>query len=298
MRPPTCRNPSQFSTIPPCAPGKISALVLAAALVSGCGGGYETVTTRGEGVKEWFLPLQGGRIEANAVWPSHSAWFAANKRRPALLLLHAAKGRAQRYRRAMFSLVKQGLVTMSISLPGFGESTGPEDFAGPRSVEAAVRAVKYLAERRDVLENGVAIYGQGQGATTALLTAARSQYVRLVIVEGGVYDLRKAYEKLPPTERERLRFIVGGTAAEKPTAYKLRSPIHKVGRLRGPVMILHSKDNRRFPLSEAEDLAAALRNQGRLFSFVMTEGRLREFNPGHPSLKKWVTPFMKKHFAF
>ncbi len=273
-------------------------LTLALALLAGCGGGYETVTSRGEGVKEWFLPLEGGRIEAYAVWPAREAWYAAVRRRPALLLLHAAKGRAQRYRRSMFSLARLGLVTMSISLPGFGESTGPADFAGPRSVEAAVRAIDYLAGRRDVMEDGVAIYGYGQGATTALLAAARSRRVRLVAVEDGVYDLGKAYEKLPPTERERLRFITGGTASEKPAAYKLRSPIYGAGRLRGPVLILHSRDNRRFPLLEAENLAAALKNQGHPFRLVITQGRFGAYSLKQESLKKWVIPFMKKHLDF
>ena len=275
--------------------GKISAfsaLVLLTLPFSGCGGGDETVTTRGEGVKEWFLPLEGGRIEAYAVWP------VVAKVRPALLLLHAAKGRAQRYRRSMFSLAKLGLVTMSISRPGYGESTGPADFAGPRSVEAVIRAINYLAERQDVLENGVTIYGNGQGATVALLAAARSRFVRLVAIEGGVYDIGKAYGKLPPTERERLRFFLGGSAVEKPATYKLRAPINSVGRLRGPVLILHSRDNQRFPISEAENLAAALRSQGRPFRLVITRGRLGEYSSKRASLKKWVIPFIRNYIEF
>lgn len=269
--------------------GKIFSLIVSAVFLFGCGGGYETVTKRGFVVKEWFLPLEGGKIEAYAVWPS------GTKPRPALLLLHAAKGRAQRFRRTMFSLAKQGLITVSISLPGYGGSTGPDDYAGPRSVKATISAIDYLAGRGDVLENGVAIYGSGLGATTALLAAARSRSVRIIAVEGGVYDLEKGYKNLPPTERERLRFLLGGSALEKAAAYKLRSPIHSVGQQRSPILIIHSKDNRQFPLSEAENLAAALRDQGRPFRFIVTRKRLSEFNPKFPSLKKLVIPFMKDY---
>ena len=146
----------------------------------GCGEGYETRTKRGGGIKEWFLPLGEGKVEAMAVWPPGGG------RRPALLLVHAATGRAQRFRRAMFDLSRQGVVAMSISLPGFGGSTGPEDFAGPRSVAAVLEAARYLASRRDV--SGIAVYGYGQGATTALIAAIRGTDIRLVAVEGGEVD--------------------------------------------------------------------------------------------------------------
>ena len=122
--------------------------------------------------------------------------------------------------------------------------------------------------------------------------------VRLVAVEGGVYDLGKAYEILPPTERERLRFITGGTAKEKPDAYKKRSPIYGADRLQGPVLILHSRNNRRFPLSEAENLAAALKNQSHPFRLVITEGQLGAYSVKQESLKKWVIPFMREHLKF
>jgi dipeptidyl aminopeptidase/acylaminoacyl peptidase len=279
--------------------GRLRALIFAAFFLSACGGGYETVTKEGEGVKEWFLTVGGGGIEAFAVWPpASSIWPIATKDRPALLLLHAAKGRAQRFRRTMFSLAKEGIVTMSISLPGFGDSTGPNDFAGPRSVEAAIQAVQYLAGRRDVRKNGVAIYGYGLGATTGLLAASKSPDVHLVAVEGGIYDLEAAYQKLPPTDRERLRSILGGPPPENPAAFRMRSPIHEVGGLKIPVLILHSKEDRQVPLSEAENLASVLKKQGLTFRLIITKDRLGTFSPKNPSIKRWVIPFMKQHLAF
>ena len=264
-------------------------LLLALAL-AGCGqGGYETQTPGGDRVKEWFLPLDGGRIEALAVWPP------GNGPRPALLLIHAGKSRAQRFRRTMFRLAGMGFTAMSISLPGFGDSTGPEDFAGPRSVRAVLEAVKYLASRQDVRTGGIGIYGIGQGATAALLAAIRSRNFHPAALENGVYGLDKAYPKLPPALRERLRSLLGGSPREKPGTYRVRSPIHEAGNLRGPVLIIHSKDSKRFPFSEAIRLAGALEKRGLPHRFVTTRGRLREFRPGHLSIRRWVVPFMLKH---
>ncbi|MBT3350707.1 MAG: alpha/beta fold hydrolase [Nitrospinaceae bacterium] len=265
------------------------ALLLAGALAgvpAGCGGGYETTTGRGDQVKEWHLPLEGGKVEAMAVWPP------GDGPRPALLLIHEGTGRAQHFRRSLFRLSREGLVAMSISLPGFGDSTGPEDFAGPRSVAAVLKAVKYLSERQDVLKNGVVIYGSGQGATVALLAALRSPSVALLALETGVYDLKRAWRKLPPTLRERLRATLGGSPEKNPTAFRKRSPASRVGAFRGPMLIMHSKDARKYPLSESEGLAGVLRSAGRPFRFIITRGRLREFHPGHPSIKRWVIPFI------
>lgn len=267
----------------------LAALAVAVALAgapAGCGGGYETTTGRGDRVKEWHLSLGGGRVEALAVWPP------GDGPRPALLLIHAGTGRAQRFRRSLFRLSREGLVAMSISLPGFGDSTGPEDFAGPRSVAAVREAVKYLAGRGDVLKNGIAIYGYGQGATAALLAAIRSPEIALAALETGVYDLERAWRKLPPTTRERLQAALGGGPDGKPSAYRKRSPASRAGNFRGPVLIMHSKDARNYPLSESEGLAGVLRGAGRPFRFVITRGRLREFHPGHPSIKRWVVPFI------
>ena len=269
---------------------RATALLMALALM-GCGEGFETTTSRGFGVKEWHLRLEGGKIEAVAVWPpGKGPW-------PALLLIHSGKGRAQRFSRELFSLSRRGLLAMSISLPGFGDSTGPEDFAGPRSVGAVLQATEYLASRKDVPPGGIAIYGFGQGATTALLAAIRDPRIRLVALESGVYDLGGAFKSLPPTMRERLRSIMGGSARDKPLAYKARSPKFEADKVRGPVLIMHSEESRIFPVAESEGLAAKLRGAGRPFRFVMTRGGLREFLPGHPSIKRWVVPFIGDYMA-
>ncbi len=286
MRLDSMRDGSRYS---PCLMYRGFAALALMLAVAGCGGGYESITTRGDLVKEWHLPLNEGRVEAMAVWPP------GDGPRPALLLIHAGAGRAQRFRRSLFRLSREGLVAMSISLPGFGDSTGPEDFAGPRSVAAVREAVKYLAARRDVLKNGVIIYGYGQGATVALLAALQSPEVALAALETGVYDLARAWVKLPPAMRDRLQATLGGGPNENPPAYRERSPASRAGAFRGPMLIMHSKDARKYPLSESEGLASVLRQAGRPFRFVITRGRLREFHPGHPSIKRWVLPFIRDY---
>lgn len=189
-------------------------LLVSAFLISGCGGGYETKTARGEGIREWFLEFDWGRVEAYAVWPPGGGLSSGNTW-PAILLLHGADARAQRFRRAMLNHARDGFFLMSVSLPGFGASTGPEDFAGPKSVEAALGAIRYLRTRPNVEKDGVFIYGVGQGASTAALAAARSENISALILENGLYEPEKAYVRLSNKQQARMRTAIGARPREE-----------------------------------------------------------------------------------
>lgn len=264
-----------------------AALLLLAA--AGCTAGYETETSRGERLKEWFLPgpRGEGRIEAMAIWP------AKEGPHPGLLLLHPASRRAQRFRRAMFSLARQGVVLMSISLPGFGATVGPEDYAGPRTVRAVLRAVAFLRAQPRVREDTIGIFGIGVGATAAALAAAQEPgKIHLLALQGGVYDLPAAYKQLSPARQERLKAILGGAPTARPKAFRARSPLNVIHRFRGEVLIFHARKSRLYPFSEAQALAARLRETGQKFT-LREISRSEESGSRNKTLGKWVIPALK-----
>ncbi len=266
-----------------------AALALAATLAAGCTTGYETTTSRGERIKEWFLEREGGGIEAYAVWPAEKG------RHPALLLIHGAGGRAQRFRSPIFTLARGGVVAMAISLPGSGESTGPDDFNGPRAVAAIVRAAAFLAQDSRVRPEAIAVYGIGAGAAAALLAAAESPHIRLAAVQDGGYDLEEIFGNLSENKRLRMRLRLGGTPKEKPEAYRIRSPIRRLAGLRGPVLILHAEKPRAYPLFQADALADALRAKGHPHRLIVIPGGSEELNLRLPSIKRRVLPFLREH---
>ena len=199
-------------------------LLVSTFLLVGCATDHETKTPRGEVIREWFLEFPWGRVEAYAVRPPGGG-FSPEKRYPAILLLHGADARAQRFRRAMLAHVHDGFIMMSISLPGFGASTGPEDFAGPKSVGAALGAVRYLGTRQSVRKDGIFVYGVGQGASVAALAAARGANISGLVLEDGFYDLEKTYALLSQKRKNRMRALLGGKPAQRGEAYRERSPI-------------------------------------------------------------------------
>lgn len=267
-------------------------LLVTTFLLVGCAIDQETKTVRGEVVREWFLEFPWGRVEAYAIQPSDHG-FSLQKRYPAILLLHGANARAQRFRRAMLAHVQDGFFLMSISLPGFGASTGPEDFAGPRSVDAVLGAVRYLSARENVRKNGIFIYGIGQGASTAALADARSKNISGLILENGFYELEKTYTLLSQKQKNRIRALLGGEPSRRKEAYRLRSSILKTDRIKAPILLLHSQRGP-YPLGGAEAFLKAINGKGGRAEMqrIKTQGPFESFT--HPNIAKWVMPFIGK----
>jgi dipeptidyl aminopeptidase/acylaminoacyl peptidase len=74
------------------------------------------------------------------------------------------------------------------------------------------------------------------------------------------------------------RTEVGPTHLEDPDAYVRASPITYVDRIRTPLLILHSEDDLRCPISQAEELFVALRLLGRPVEFWRFPGESHELS--------------------
>ena len=273
-------------------PRNVFFLLISTFLLVGCAADYETKTARGEVIREWFIPFTWGRVEAFAAWPPDRGHLP-QRRYPAILLLHGADARAQRFRRAILAHVRDGLILMSISLPGFGASTGPEDFAGPRSVEASQGAVRYLSTRENVRKDGIFIYGIGQGASAAALAAARSAKISGLVLENGFYDLEKTYGRLSQKQKNRIRAVLGGAPDQAGQAYRERSPIRAAEKIKAPVLLLHSQGEP-YPLSGAEAFLKIIRGKGGRAELqrIKKQGPFESLT--HPNIANRVIPFIRK----
>ena len=267
-------------------------LLISTFLLAGCATDHETKTARGEVIREWFIEFPWGRVETYAVWPPERR-PSQQVRYPAILLLHGADARAQRFRRAMLAHVHDGFIMMSISLPGFGASTGPEDFAGPKSIQAALGAVRYLDARESVRKNGIFVYGIGQGASTAALAGTMSTKISGLILENGFYDLEKTYPLLSKKQKSKIRALLGGTSAQNEDAFRERSPIRVAGKIKAPVLLLHSQGGS-YPLSGAEAFLRAIEEKGGIAELqrIKNQGPFESLT--HPNIAKRVIPFIRK----
>jgi dipeptidyl aminopeptidase/acylaminoacyl peptidase len=74
------------------------------------------------------------------------------------------------------------------------------------------------------------------------------------------------------------RTDMGVTHLEDPDVYRSQSPITYVENIRTPMLILHSEDDLRCPIAQAEELFVALRLLGREVEFVRFPGESHELS--------------------
>jgi alpha-beta hydrolase superfamily lysophospholipase len=180
-------------------------------------------------------------------------------RLPALLVLNGDEDTAERCVEANADVVAMGIQLACISIPGYGHSSGPGRFVGPQTVAASRRALDLLAARPDVDPSKVAVWGAGDGAVAAGLLMDYDSRPRALILQSGAYDLLKLWPQAPL--RTKLSIIHQVWPSKR--VLSERSVIrHLPERLDCSVLILHGEKDRAMPVSQAVQLANALRERG------------------------------------
>lgn len=184
---------------------------------------------------------------------------AGTGRLPALLVLNGDRGNARECIAETGGFTAMGLSVACISLPGYGRSSGPSRFVGPQSVAAARSALDLLVKRPDIDRNRLAVWGLADGAVAAGLLMDFDARPRVVILQSGAYDMLKLWPEAPfGTKLSILRQVWPSKRA-----LRERSVVEHLPRKLGcTVLILHGQRDRRMPIKQAEQLAAALTQRG------------------------------------
>jgi len=92
---------------------------------------------------------------------------AEQGRRPGLLVLNGGEGNVDQCVKMSQGIAAMGIQVACVSIPGYGNSSGPSRFVGQPSVVASRRALDLLAGRTDVDASRLAVWGLGHGAVAA-----------------------------------------------------------------------------------------------------------------------------------
>jgi uncharacterized protein len=131
------------------------------------------------------------------------------ERRPAFVVLHGFGGNKGGHGQIVVAeqLTQWGYVTMRIDFRGCGESEGEHGrIICLDQVEDASNAVTYMAGRRDVDPERIALVGSSFGAAVAIYTGGADARVAAVISSGGWGDGERKFRRQHPTPEAWARF--------------------------------------------------------------------------------------------
>jgi dipeptidyl aminopeptidase/acylaminoacyl peptidase len=229
-------------------------VVIVALFLASCGNGQ---TAKAETLAH--PDRRGAKIEYFAMKPNGTGPW------PTLIFLHGHQDAMSRIGGRAFvdwgvleRYSKRGFLAVSISLPGYAGSSGPEDFAGPFSQHAVQAVVAKLKVQKIADPKRILIEGISLGAVTGALVAAHDRDLAGLVLISGLYDLPSYFSapKTPAAIGIKLNMMkqTGGSLE----ALRSRSALFVASDIKANVLILNgAKDDRTDPV-QAQRFADAI----------------------------------------
>ena len=177
----------------------------------------------------WFIPTPGARVT--------------------VLLLHGNAGNISHRLEKISILREAGAAVGIIDYRGYGRSAGTPTEAG--TYQDARAAYDYLTNTLHLAPPNIVVYGESLGSAVAVELATR-------VPVGGVI-IEEAFTSMPDVAQKLFPML--------PVRWAVRNrydTIHKMDRLRTPLLIFHSRQDEFFPFQSAERLLAAAPEPKRL----------------------------------
>ena len=235
------------------------------------------------------FPTTGDRTAHALYYPPTNPDFAGpDGERPPLIVL--AHGGPTSNTLTTLELSRQFMTSRGIALVDvdYGGSTGYgreyrrrlDGQWGIVDVDDCIAAARFLAERGDVDPDRLAIEGGSAGGFTTLAALAFRDIFAAGISHYGVGDVERLELDTHKFESQYLHRLLA-PYPEAAALFRERSPIHAIGDISSPVLILQGLDDRVVPPSQAETMAAALASNGIPHAHLAFEGEGHGFRGAH-----------------
>lgn len=175
-----------------------------------------------------------------------------------------------------------GVTAAAVSQPGFGASDGPADFCGPTTQQSIVAALEFLRQQPSVDPTRIVLYGNSRGAVASAMVATKVADLKAIILTGGVYDLRDAYEN----SSQGLQQTIRKEAGLSDESFLDRSALYHSHNIRSEILLVHGKYDDRASVDQAERFSEALARAGVPVCLHTLEG-------GHRLPREQVTPILR-----
>ena len=172
---------------------------------------------------------------------------------PTLIYVPPAGTTARSLLRWAIPYQSRGYAVAIVSQPGSGRSSGTHDASGPASVAAVNAALERVAKEPGVDAKRLLLWGQSDGATTALLAGVRHPELAGIIAMDASYDPWATYRAMPDS----VRTVYVRAAGRDSSAWRARSPLAVAATIGAPVLVLQSLESGITDTAPAQAFAAA-----------------------------------------
>jgi len=218
----------------------------------------------------WFTGVGGLRIEG---WLMKPYGYQPGKRYPLVLSIHG--GPHSNYGNVLFPefqmLAGQGywmLFTNPRGSSGYGNAFtfatrarwGMEDF------QDLMQAVDVVIARGVVDTTRMAVLGGSYGGFMTNWVVGHTDRFRVAETDRSIFNWYSWYGSSDAQGLTDYEFL--GEPWEQDSIYKFYSPMTYAARIRTPMLIVHSEDDRRTPITDGEQLFVTLRKRGIPSEFV------------------------------
>ncbi len=159
---------------------------------------------------------------------------------------------------------EKGIVAVSMSQPGFGQSDGPRDYCGPNTQKSALGVLNEIRKWSFVNKKKIALYGVSRGAIVASMIEAQDPDIAAAILVVGIYDLGSSYNLMKRSKSEEIKSIAENMKTEagiKKEDFLSRSALFHVVKIKTPTLILNVGQDERSGQISAQKFAKALKKQ-------------------------------------
>jgi pimeloyl-ACP methyl ester carboxylesterase len=134
--------------------------------------------------------VDGKNLEAISFKPEGDGPF------PGLLLIPGHATTARDWLPTGLTFARNGFAGVAVSQPGYGDSEGPADFVGPKTIKALTEGYRKFQREPFVDAKRMGIVGYSRGGMAASLLAVQLDDVKAVVLGAGVYDFKKAHDEV------------------------------------------------------------------------------------------------------
>jgi dipeptidyl aminopeptidase/acylaminoacyl peptidase len=220
-----------------------------------------------------------GREVPALLYIPHAEAIRGDGSPPAIVHVHGGPT-SQHYRwwdRASQWFANNGYVVLAPNIrgsTGYGREfqEGNRQDWGGKDLEDVVKGLDWLAKQRIADPKRVGVYGGSYGGYMTLMSLAMypERWAAGVSVV-GVVSWKTMYDTTRGDLREYLVREFGDPTRDA-ERYRDRSPLTHVSKIEAPLLVLQGENDPRVPLSEAEQVVAALRSAGKMHEYYVYKG--------------------------